>query len=454
MGKKIFIISKLLKTLVILAVLVNLVPQSLSQQDFIIKDEMTLADFRATPSLITDSISIRPESRSEKFQYTAEFTFYVPENALPDVEKVCIMNLTIKTPIAGGTWYSITIDLLLNNYAVPTFYPEKLKKSEVYQQCPKINEMLVYRFYTIPSPICFDKGAIKAGENKLTIKMNIGVCELNYLCLETSSGRIEGYKCGLESVPIEIDASSIKLVMYKPKIEAYTNVSSNKVGYYNKFNYVLKLINNRNITAYDIVVSISIPPDFEIVSGSTSYRIEKLGFGEETEVPLILRARKVANYTNLGQATITWKDKAGNTYKTVVQGVKLEVLPPKLEVEVIPQQTGEQKVFTIYVKDYYSKEPLPEMEIKIIEPGTTTTLTTDIEGKAIYTPSIKSGEVIAIVSGKGYPATNVTFKVQESKPVTTEKPPEQTSTQIPILYIIIGVAAVIVVILLIVLLRR
>ena len=349
------------------------------------------------------------------------------------------------------------MDILLNNYAASSFYSSPVN-GEIYRQCPKKqNEIVIYRLHPLLSPICFDKSAIKTGENKLIIKMDTILCGgyTSSICLRTTGGYgTNAYECGLESVPIEIDASSIKLVMYKPKIEAYTNVSSNKVGYYNKFNYVLKLINNRNITAYDIVVSISIPPDFEIVSGSTSYRIEKLGFGEETEVPLILRAKKVANYTNLGQATVTWKDKAGNTYKTVVQGVKLEVLPPKLEVEVIPQQTGEQKVFTIYVKDYYSKEPLPEMEIKIIESGTTTTLTTDIEGKAIYTPSIKSGEVIAIVSGKGYPATNVTFKVQESKPVTIEKPPEQTSTQIPILYIIIGVAAIIVVILLIVLLRR
>jgi hypothetical protein len=427
-----------------------------------IKENVPLKELGISPIIVEDSIDI-----CKNYQYEIKFT--IPDQYPPEVDKVCINNISIKTIGIRDQIFLGKIIVIVNNMQVSEFYGYNLrfKKGDIFRsfdvKCFVTNYVdgkptqwityfpspSIFNWYEYSFSICFDRNVLKTGENVLQIKF---------------FKRYDYYECALcvdwnnkvvliKEKPLIISFENATIFMYRPKLEAKIVLSNTTTGANVPIKVDVVVENKRDITAYDISMIFD-TPGASIVQGNPRIVFEKLEYERSLIGSILIKYLKEGNYTI--KVSLSWKDQAGNTYKTTLLSDQITILPPKLHVRIIPQGVvGDLKTFLIEVRDFYSFSPIQDASIKILTEVGTETLYTDSEGKAIYRTSAK-GKAQVEVNAKGYPVELVSFDLGITKPLETKKTEEKGFDifgENTLLIVVIIVLVIVVIILLIVLLK-
>jgi hypothetical protein len=415
-----------------------------------IKENIPLKELGVSPIIIEDSIDICKN-------YYYEITFNIPQEYPPEVDKICINNISIKTigiDDFSNIIFLYKIHITINNMQIAEFYNYnlKLKKGEIFRSFDKgcrtvrykdgkIIEMMIheppvsFNWYEFYLPICFDKNVLKSGENKLKISVypiyNYDECAV---CAYYGEGDLL-----IKEAPLIISFENATIFMYRPKLEAKIVLSNKTTGANVPIKVDAIIENKRDITAYDISLIFD-TPGASIVQGNPRISFEKLEYERSQIGSILIKYLKEGNYTL--KISLSWKDQAGNTYKTTLSSDQITILPPKLHVKVIPQgSVGDSKAFIIEVRDFYSFSPIQDASIRVVTEAGSETLYTDSEGKAIFRTSAK-GKAQLEVNAKGYPVELVSFDLGLTKPFESNKS-EENNLLIIVVIIILAVVAIV-----------
>jgi hypothetical protein len=420
-----------------------LIPPSYS---LTIKENIPLKELGASPIIIEDSIDICKN-------YDYEITFSIPQEYPPEVDKICINNISIKTIGIKDGIFLYKIHITINNMQITEFYNYnlKLKRGEIFRSFDKscrtvrykegtmlwivsYDPPVIFNWYEFYLPICFDKNVLKSGENKLKISLypiyNYDEC---VVCASLEGDLL------IKEAPLIISFENATIFMYRPKLEAKIVLSNKTTGANVPIKVDAIIENKRDITAYDISLIFD-TPGASIVQGNSRISFEKLEYERSQIGSILIKYLKEGNYTL--KISLSWKDQAGNTYKTTLSSDQITILPPKLNVKVIPQgSVGDSKAFIIEVRDFYSFSTIQDASIRVVTEAGSETLYTDSEGKAIFRTSAK-GKAQLEVNAKGYPVELVSFDLGLTKPFESNKS-EENNLLIIVVIIILAVVAIV-----------
>ena len=429
-----------------------------------IKENVPLKELGISPIIVEDSIDI-----CKNYQYEIRFT--IPDQYPPEVDKVCINNISIKTIGIENYIFLSKIIVIVNNMQISEFYGYnlKFKKGDIFRsfdiKCflayyvdgvlrgwhTYFSSPSIFNWYESSFSLCFDKNVLKTGENVLQIKLFKYFDYYNECAICVDWNRKEVL---IKEEPLIISFENATIFMYRPKLEAKIVLSNTTTGANVPIKVDVIVENKRDITAYDISIIFD-TPGASIVQGNPRISFEKLEYERSLIGSILVKYLKEGNHTI--KVSLSWKDQAGNTYKTTLLSDQITILPPKLHVRIIPQGVvGNLKTFLIEVRDFYSFSPIQDASIKILTEGGTETVYTDSEGKAIYRTSAK-GKAQAEINAKGYPVELVSFDLGITKPLETKKTEEKGFDifgENTLLIVVIIVLVIVVIILLIVLLKN